>query len=576
MIFTGFRKYIAALSADNNQPIWVPLWALGLAIGWLLPNHTPPWIAFHVDAWIAWFFLTAALVLVSRTRALFSVPREALGALLVAAIPGLQYALGLLPYAGMAWIATVFLLGFACAIIFGSAWEKNQPDVGVNALFFAIGVASVGSVAIQLYQWLGLNIDSFEMWFLAVPDNRPFGNLAQPNQLATLLVWGLIATAWAVTKNKLSRPVAVLLALFLLIGVTLTQSKTAFIAVLTAAPFAWQMQRFGVTRSSVWMVVGLTTAFLAMAWALPHLDVGENLTSGSTMLQRDSSSLRLAAYRMFIDAAFQSPWVGYGWSQTALAQLHVAAEHPPMNAIFMQSHNLFLDLVVWCGLPVGLLISVAVICWLIWKALNITSLEVALQLAFVGAIGWHAMVELPLQYAYFLLPTGLVIGSIAQRTSAGARINIRWTYAMGIFVVIGGLLAGVTRDYLAVEKSFLAMRFERARIGAWPVGLDVNPVLLDQLEAFVDMGRRHATRNMTDGEIQALRKAAGAYPSLGNFYTLIIALSLNGQIAEAQTLVDKMPKITTEKEYTQMKYIGIQASMNDSALAQVHWPAIKK
>jgi hypothetical protein len=81
---------------------------------------------------------------------------------------------------------------------------------------------------------------------------------------------------------------------------------------------------------------------------------------------------------------------------------------------------------------------------------------------------------------------------------------------------------------------------------------------------------------MTEDELAAIRRAAGAYPSLGNFYTLIIALSLNGQVAEAQTLVDKMPKITTPQEYANMRSIGIKAGSTNRDIAKIQWPRIEK
>lgn len=575
MSLTGFRNCTAVLRAENHKSIWTPLWALGLAGGWLLPNHTPPWAAFHVDAWIAWFMMAAALVLLAHVRKVIQMPLEALITLTVAAIPACQYAVGLLPYAGVAWIGSIFILGFAGAVLLGANWECDQPDMGINALFFAIGLASVVSVGLQLYQWLGLTVEALEMWILFAPGTRPFANLAQPNQLAMLLLWGLLATVWAVTKNKLSRPVAVFLALFLLAGVTLTQSKMAFVAVVAAIPFVLVTQRVGVRRSSVWIVVGLAAVFVFMTWVLTRVNMAASQGAGAAILQTESSQQRWAAYQLFIDAVFKSPWVGYGWSQTALAQLYVATEHPPSGGIFMHAHNLFLDLVIWCGIPLGLLISAAAVAWFFDKVRKSDSLDTALLLAFVGAVGWHAMVELPLHYAYFLLPTGLVVGSLSYRTkSAGVRVG--WTYAMGLFLVFGVLLANITRDYLLVEKSFVAMRFERANIGNWPKDLEATPVLLDQLDAFVNAGRFNATSNMTEDEMVSIRKAAGTFPSLGNFYTLIIALALNGQLSEAQTLAEKMPKITTPQEYANMRSIGIKAGSTNRDIAKIQWPSIEK
>jgi hypothetical protein len=39
------------------EPVWLAVWTGTLVLGWLLPNHYRPWIAFHSDAWIAAVFL---------------------------------------------------------------------------------------------------------------------------------------------------------------------------------------------------------------------------------------------------------------------------------------------------------------------------------------------------------------------------------------------------------------------------------------------------------------------------------------------------------------------------------------
>jgi len=39
--------------AHQNISLWAGLLTIGLAAGWLLPNHYPPWLAFHVNAWVA-------------------------------------------------------------------------------------------------------------------------------------------------------------------------------------------------------------------------------------------------------------------------------------------------------------------------------------------------------------------------------------------------------------------------------------------------------------------------------------------------------------------------------------------
>ena len=53
----------------SKLPIWTPLASILLALAWLLPNASPPWPAFHKDAWSAFVFCLVAAVVVFRRQA---------------------------------------------------------------------------------------------------------------------------------------------------------------------------------------------------------------------------------------------------------------------------------------------------------------------------------------------------------------------------------------------------------------------------------------------------------------------------------------------------------------------------
>ena len=50
------------------------------------------------------------------------------------------------------------------------------------------------------------------------PGGRVIANLGQPNQLATLLLWGVLAFWWAYLHQRIGAAVAVLAVAFLLLG----------------------------------------------------------------------------------------------------------------------------------------------------------------------------------------------------------------------------------------------------------------------------------------------------------------------------------------------------------------------
>jgi len=84
---------------------------LFFALGWLLPNHQPPWSAFHHDAWCALASTIAAVPLLFRTKGPWAVPRAGLVLGLAVCIPLLQWGMGHIPLAGHAWMSIAYLSG---------------------------------------------------------------------------------------------------------------------------------------------------------------------------------------------------------------------------------------------------------------------------------------------------------------------------------------------------------------------------------------------------------------------------------------------------------------------------------
>ena len=564
----------ASLSGSTTAPFsafWLGAWSLALALGWLLPNHYAPWLAFHFDAWIAGGLATAAAVVILRSKQPIAVHRFALWCTAAATIPLFQFWFGLLPFAGQAWIGAAFVVGLAVSVMLGGYWESVSPGQPMDGLFAAIGTAAIVSMGLALYQWLGLDIAALDLWVMAMPDIRPYANFVQPNQLATFLLWGLLAGAWGFQRGYIRAPVALLMALFVLFGVAMTQSRTAFLAVIGMAMATYAWRRLW-PRKVVWAAAGLAAYFVLCVAALPALSSALNLNETLGMVARTETSIRRAGLMLFVDAAMRAPLFGYGWSQTAVAQLAVAADHGKLGGIFMHAHNLFLDLVIWCGVPLGGLLSAAIIYWFIGKTRAVTDARDAILVTFVGVVGWHAMLELPLHYAYMLLPTGVVVGVLNSRLSEPVITYWpRWKFA-AVWVLATSLLVVITRDYLRIEENFYVLRFERARIGSKPTEPPRSVLILDHMNEFLRLGRTPAKRNMTPDELVWMHKAAYAYPGLANLFNLATAFAWNGKTWEAQTLVNSLRGVTSVVQYAQLRGVWQKAAREDAALAAVSWP----
>ena len=147
----------------------------------------------------------------------------------------------------------------------------------------------------------------------------------------------------------------------------------------------------------------------------------------------------------------------------------------------------------------------------------------------------------------------------------------RWTFA-AILMVAVAVLTVIARDYLRIEENFRVLRFERARIGVKPVEPPASVLILNQMDEFVRLGRTPATKNMTVGELDSMRKAAHSFPSQANLYTLATALALNQRTDEAQILVNKLARATTKVEADKMRSIWQRNAQTDTHIQAVSWP----
>lgn len=544
----------------------------GLSLGWLLPNHYLPWTAFHTEIWIAWWLMLGAWVIVALVPGPVRLERFALGVLCVAFIPFIQFAFSLITYSGQAWLTTAYLAGFFLTLVIGSHIEGSWPNVCMDLLFAAIGTAAIASVGLQLYQWLNLADDGLGLWIMIVPHGRPFANLAQPNQLATFLLWGLLAIGWGHQRGAVSGALAFFAGTYLLFGVALTQSRTAFVGVFGLVLFSYYCRRLLPSRAYVGSLVCLSLVYLLSVLALPWLSEFLGLAPDAGMAARSARELRLPAYRLFLDAVSESPLFGYGWAPTLASQLSVAERHGSLGGFFLHSHNLVLDLLLWCGVLVGGLIATLLAIWFFQKFRRIDSFQSAILLAFVGVVGWHAMLEFPLHYAYMLLPLGLAIGVLNVRLAEPVWLNVtRWHLGAALLAAVC-LLGAITRDYFRVEENFKVLRFERANIGKRLDDPMASVWIFNHMNEFVRMGRSIARPGLTKEELNWMRDAARSFPSLANMFTYASALAMNQQEGEARLLISKLASICSAEDYAQMKRVWEAQARHEASLAIVVWP----
>ena len=517
-------------------PVWCFLGLLAIATAWLLPNHAQPWLAFHSDAWMAVALTGVAAVVLARTRELALSGLDLVVAS-AALIPMLQYAAGLLPFAGQAWTSTAYLLGLLVAILVGRQWNAWRPLWLGDILFGSFLAAGLASVGLQLYQWTGLTADQNleDIWVYWLGGNRPYGNMAQPNQMATLLLWGLIGCGWSMHRGHLRRAVGATTAFMLLFGLALTQSRTGLLGLCAMAVAVWWWRKAWAQRTTPYFVAALiplyyvATSVIAWGTAALLLDTPNNIVA------RSAAEVRPALWGMFLDAVAQRPWVGYGWDQGVAAHLAVAERHLGLPTAFADAHNLLLDLVVWLGIPLGLGLAAVAIAWVIAAARRVTSARQVLYALVLLTVGLHAMLEFPLNYAYFLLPAGLIAGALSGDLKIwvlGPATRAAWRVALVVFCGSAALLAAIVYDYFHVESSTLDIRMKMAAVHSAPKAPDV--LVLTQFPSMIEFALRDPAAAATEPELQQARSGAALWMTQQNLSKLVVMLALNGHVPEAR------------------------------------------
>jgi len=390
-----------------------PLQAAGAfaLFAWLTPTHELPWTTFHAEFAMALAAMLAGACVLWRDRhQAVAIPASALATLAVALVPLLQLATGKIAFRGDAVLVCMYLAGFALAQLIGARavaiWGLARM---LEAFAWLLLIGAVISTWLALCQWQQL--DYLGLALVDLPQgSRPFANFNQPNLLATLLVLGLLATAILYDAERFGNGVALLLTGLLGFALAATQSRAGLLGLAVVGALLL-LRHHQLTRRMNWreVVVGLATVLIALlAWQAVRTI---SLEAGG----RDASAMVAAGTRnihwpSMWDAIGRRPWTGYGWNQVDAAQFAVAPDHPATGEVLAYGHNLVLDLLLWNGVPLGIVLVGGLALWFslaLREARNSTAL---LALALVVAAFAHAMVEYPLYYAYFLLPIGLMIG----------------------------------------------------------------------------------------------------------------------------------------------------------------------
>lgn len=347
------------------------------------------------------------------------------------------------------------LLAGAGLMLAAGAGCRARPDA--LAIFTAVclalaltGALNVGLSLLQVFapQWA----DGRWLAQSGTP-GRAIGNLRQPNHLSSVLSWACIATVALLELRRLSLRTAALLGAALVAAIVLTASRTGGLSVLGLA--LWGALDTRLQRRTRGLLLAAPLAYAATwagmaAWA----QFSEAAFGGAARLaETDISGSRFGIWTNTLALLRAQPWTGVGWGEFNFAWTLTPFPGRP-TAFFDHTHNLPLQLLVELGLPLGgavlglLLWALGRAAWQAWRrqppagmgAGDDLHLAQRTALMLLLMIGLHSLLEYPLWYAYFLLPTAWLLGFVLQagpRQAAQPARSARWLGALALVMLLG-------------------------------------------------------------------------------------------------------------------------------------------
>lgn len=459
---------------DKTPSLRLVCGAAALGLPFLMVVSVPP-VSTFINQWLAAAAVMLWLVLLASTRGgatgrwrwRAEEPSVWVGG--VAVLLALSQFLTTMPIGQR--ILPAASLALAAVVVWVSAAARRDRRLAcfVAPLIVALLLAGVLSTIVGAIQVFAPQLAGNGL--IAYPSilGRAVGNMRQPNQLSTLLLWSMAAAVGAgLWRGWSSARVAWLLAL-LTMGVLWTSSRTGLVGIGLFAVWGLLDRRLPGPLRLV-MVIGLPLLYAAGWWGMEQWSeytgrffYGDDQVKKTLHGDPSSSRGRIWANTLSLIAAH--PWAGVGagrfnfeWSMTPFPDRPVA--------FFDHSHNLPLQLAVESGIPFALLV-LGLLGWAFWRARGALFVPddreavIARSLTFMlVVIGVHSLLEYPLWYTYFLFPSALMAGCLcgaAVRAESpagqgGPGFNPRWVSAACLFGLVG--LVWVGRQYYQVAVIF--------------------------------------------------------------------------------------------------------------------------
>jgi O-antigen ligase len=534
--------------------------AILISLAWLMPIHYRPWVTYTGELYAFFALFTLAAICLKEK---LKVPTISLPLLLLACVPFIHFLAGQVFFFSIAMMGYIFVLSFWLASVLGynlSTGNYNREETFANLSYVFLASGTVTGI-IALCQWTNLDATLPGMVNIS-GTQRPYANFAQPNNMATFLVMALMSCLYLYEKKKIQTKWLFACAAVIVMGVALSQSRTAWVAAIAIMLYLAFYQFKGIIRLKWYYSIAWFIFFVACIGAFPLLSqlaaqaMDTDVVQSRDVVSRATGDMsRLAIWQQMLAAIQAQPWFGYGWYQTSIA--FVSISDTVQGPVWIRSaHNFILDFLLWNGLIIGLpfLAYFGYLGYQLQRWVNTP--ESVIGILMIGAFVTHAMFEFPQHYAYFLLPVGFILGTVLAQNPkikiiVMPSIGMKFIFAVGLL-----LLIVIYRDYdVVVPKLGQSIRYEKQ-----PEKItNEKPIyLLTEFNHRIGWIRLNPYSKASVEQIQEGEQMVLSYPTKYNLIKYAKLLAFNGYEAEAKHQLQRLKTI----QKTEMSYEELMQDMS--------------
>lgn len=507
-----------------------------ILLGWLIPNTSKPWVSFWNESISILGLIYCQIFLIKELK------NTKISKLLFLVLSLLTFTLILdffsreSTYYGDYILGIFFICSFISAIHLGNNLFHEK-----KIWFFLVFIFSLISSSMAIAQWLNLDIN--QLYFLSHKNGtRSFGNIGQANHLATIILWGIISLQYL--EKEISSKIYYCTLFILSIGLASTQSRTAICGIIAFTLIICIYKKRQIISASYLKIYSTAIFVITSFITLPEISklIGSNSERNIDAIFTPGS--RITHWKGLLEAIWLEKWRGYGWLRSAEAHL-IGTSHQGNELIFQYAHNFFLDLIIWFGVPSGIILIYFISKFLINTIKEVSSEEQVYAYSAFTVFFIHCLLEYPFAYLYLLIPAGIFLG-ISQEINKKNISVLHKNYHKAITLLMASLSLIITFDYIKIESYSTNLRFRYLRIGnAYEKIYPPNIFIINQALEFSKRSYQRPVKGKN--ETEEFSKAATRFGTQRILFHTAIAYELNGETKKSEAHINAICRINSER-----------------------------